>query len=96
MLKHAEKTALFLFIQERVDHKVLGTAFNFKASYPGRENVVVSVSRGKVQVNYGAKKVAMLTQGQLAPKVSNKNKPVVQKNIAVSEAAPCAAGVTLV
>jgi ferric-dicitrate binding protein FerR (iron transport regulator) len=40
-----------------------------------------------VQVNYEEKEVAMLTQGQQV-KVSNANKPVIQKKIAITEAAP--------
>ena len=84
-VKHADKQP-FLIHLGKVTIRVLGTAFNIKA-YPGREHVVVSVSRGKVQVNYGEKEVAMLTQGQQV-KVSNVNKPVVQKNITASEAAP--------
>jgi ferric-dicitrate binding protein FerR (iron transport regulator) len=65
---------------------VLGTAFNIKA-YPGREHVIVSVSRGKVQVNYNENEVATLIPGQQV-KVSNNNKRVVQKKIAITEAAP--------
>jgi transmembrane sensor len=84
-VKHADKQP-FLIHSGKVTTRVLGTAFNIKA-YPGREHVIVSVSRGKVQVNYDEKEVAMLTQGQQV-KVSNLNKPVIQKKIAVNEAAP--------
>jgi transmembrane sensor len=84
-VKHAEKIP-FIIHSGKVTTWVLGTAFNIKA-YPGRENVIVSVSRGKVQVNYDEKEVATLTQGQQV-KVSNVNKPVIQKKIAVTEAAP--------
>lgn len=81
-VKHADKHP-FLIHSGKVTTSVLGTAFNIKA-YPGREDVIVSVSRGKV-VNYDEKEVATLTQGQQV-KVSNVNKPVIQKKI--TEAAP--------
>jgi transmembrane sensor len=84
-VKHADKLP-FLIHTGKVTTMVLGTAFNIKA-YPGRENVIVSVSRGKVRVHYNEKEVATLTPGQQV-KVSNVNKPVVQKKIAVTEAAP--------
>jgi transmembrane sensor len=84
-VKHADKLP-FIIHSGKVTTRVLGTAFNIKA-YPGRENVIVSVSRGKVQVNYDEKEVATLAQGQQV-KVSNVKKTVIQKNIAVTEAAP--------
>ena len=84
-VKHADKQP-FLIHTGKVTTLVLGTAFNIKA-YPGREDVIVSVSRGKVQVNYNENEVATLTPGQQV-KVSNNNKPVVQKKIAIAEAAP--------
>ena len=84
-VKHADKQP-FLIHTGRITTLVLGTAFNIKA-YPGRESVIVSVSRGKVRVNYNEKEVATLTPGQQV-KVSNVNKPVIQKKIAIAEAAP--------
>jgi transmembrane sensor len=84
-VKHADKQP-FLIHTGKVTTLVLGTAFNIKA-YPGRENVIVSVTRGKVRVNYNEKEVATLTPGEQV-KVSNVNKPVVQKKIAISEAVP--------
>lgn len=84
-VKHANKQP-FLIHTGKITTLVLGTAFNIKA-YPGRENVIVSVSRGKVQVNLNEKEVATLTPGQQV-KVSNANKPVLQKKIAITEAAP--------
>lgn len=84
-VKHADKQP-FLIHTGNITTLVLGTAFNIKA-YPGRENVIVSVSRGKVRVNYNEKELATLTPGQQV-KVSNEFKPVVQKKIAISEAAP--------
>lgn len=84
-VKHADKQP-FLIHTGKVTTVVLGTAFNIKA-YPGRENVIVSVSRGKVRVHYDEKEVATLTPGQQV-KVSNVNKPVVQKKIAIAETAP--------
>jgi transmembrane sensor len=84
-VKHADKQP-FLIHTGKVTTLVLGTAFNIKA-YPGREHIIVSVSRGKVRVHYDKKEVATLTPGQQV-KVSNSNKPVVQKKIAVTETAP--------
>jgi len=84
-VKHADKKP-FLIHTGKVTTLVLGTAFNIKA-YPGRENITVSVSRGKVRVNYNATEVAVLTPGQQV-KVSNAPQPVVQKKTAVAEAAP--------
>ncbi|OQP67035.1 hypothetical protein A3860_01355 [Niastella vici] len=84
-VKHANKQP-FLIHTGKVTTLVLGTAFNIKA-YPGRENIIVSVSRGKVRVNYEEKEVATLTPGQQV-KVSNNNNTAVQKNIAVTETAP--------
>lgn len=84
-VKHADKIP-FLIHTGKVTTMVLGTAFNIKA-YPGRENIIVSVSRGKVRVHYDEKEVATLTQGQQV-KVSNINKPVIQKKLPVNEVAP--------
>jgi transmembrane sensor len=84
-VKHADKQP-FLIHTGKVTTLVLGTAFNIKA-YPGRENIIVSVSRGKVRVNYDEKEVATLTPGQQV-KVSNTNKQGVQKKIAPAETAP--------
>jgi len=84
-VKHADKQP-FLIHTGKVTTMVLGTAFNINA-YPGRENIIVSVSRGKVRVNYNDKEMAVLTQGQQV-KVSNTSNRVVQKKQAIAEAAP--------
>jgi ferric-dicitrate binding protein FerR (iron transport regulator) len=84
-VKHADKQP-FLIHTGKVTTMVLGTAFNINA-YPGRENIIVSVSRGKVRVNYNEKEMAVLTQGQQV-KVSNTSNTVVQKKMAITEAAP--------
>jgi ferric-dicitrate binding protein FerR (iron transport regulator) len=84
-VKHADKQP-FLIHTGKVTTMVLGTAFNIKA-YPGRENIIVSVSRGKVRVNYYEKEMAVLTQGQQV-KVSNSSNTVIQKMQAIREAAP--------
>jgi ferric-dicitrate binding protein FerR (iron transport regulator) len=84
-VKHADKKP-FLIHTGKVTTMVLGTAFNIKA-YPGRENIIVSVSRGKVRVNYEAKEVATLTQGQQV-KVNSSNNTIVQKKMAITDAAP--------
>ncbi|WP_205508411.1 FecR family protein [Longitalea arenae] len=84
-VKHADKIP-FLIHTGNVTTSVLGTAFNIKA-YPGRENIIVSVSRGRVRVHYGSKEVAILTQGQQV-RVGNVNKTVIQKKLPVHEVAP--------
>ncbi|OQP50691.1 hypothetical protein A4H97_02285 [Niastella yeongjuensis] len=84
-VKHADKQP-FLIHTGKVTTMVLGTAFNIKA-YPGRENIIVSVSRGKVRVNYNEKEMAVLTQGQQV-KVSNSINAIIQKKQAITEAAP--------
>jgi ferric-dicitrate binding protein FerR (iron transport regulator) len=84
-VKHADKQP-FLIYTGKVTTMVLGTAFNINA-YPGRENIIVSVSRGKVRVNYEANEVATLTQGQQV-KVNSNNSTVIQKKMAINEAAP--------
>jgi ferric-dicitrate binding protein FerR (iron transport regulator) len=84
-VRHADKKP-FLIHTGKVTTMVLGTAFNIKA-YPGRENIIVSVSRGKVRVNYETKEVATLTQGQQV-KVNSNNNTIVQKKMAITEAAP--------
>lgn len=84
-VKHADKKP-FLIHTGKVTTMVLGTAFNIKA-YPGRENIIVSVSRGKVRVNYEAKEVALLTQGQQV-KVNSNNNTIVQRKMTITEVAP--------
>jgi transmembrane sensor len=83
-VKHADKLP-FIIHTGKVSTLVLGTAFNIKA-YPGRENIIVSVSRGKVRVHYEENEVATLTQGQQV-KVSNAPKPLIEKKASISEAA---------
>jgi ferric-dicitrate binding protein FerR (iron transport regulator) len=83
-VKHADKQP-FIIHTGKVSTRVLGTAFNIKA-YPGRENITVSVSRGKVQVNYEEKEVAVLTKGQQV-KVSNTGNHVVEKKAIAAQAA---------
>jgi ferric-dicitrate binding protein FerR (iron transport regulator) len=83
-VKHANKVP-FIIHTGNISTTVLGTAFNIKA-YPGRKNIIVSVSRGKVRVNYEDKEVATLTQGQQV-KVSKQDSRLVEKKAAMSEAA---------
>jgi len=83
-VKHADKQP-FIIHTGKVSTRVLGTAFNIKA-YPGRENITVSVSRGKVQVNYEEKEVALLTKGQQV-KVGNTGNHVVEKKTVVTDVA---------
>ena len=83
-VKHADKLP-FIIHTGKISTTVLGTAFNIKA-YPGRKNIVVSVSRGKVRVNYADKEVAVLTKGQQV-KVNNEDSRATEKKIDVSVAA---------
>lgn len=82
-VKHADKIP-FIIQTGKVTTTVLGTAFNIKA-YPGRKDVLVSVSRGKVKVHFDDREVATLTKGQRV-KVSNTDIRLVEKKPAVTEA----------
>lgn len=84
-VQHAEN-APFIIHTGKVSTTVLGTAFNIKA-YPGQENIIVSVSHGKVRVNYGDKKPALLTQGQQV-KVNETTESAITKKAALVETAP--------
>lgn len=84
-VKHADKIP-FEIHTGKVTTVVLGTAFNIKA-YPDRKDVIVSVSRGKVKVNFDDEEVAMLTQGQQV-KVSNTDIKQIEKKQVVNDAAP--------
>lgn len=83
-VKHADKIP-FVIQTGKVTTTVLGTAFNIKA-YPGRKDVIVSVSRGKVKVNFDNLEVATLTRGQRV-KVNNTVLKPAEKKPAVNEAA---------
>ena len=78
-VKHADKTP-FIIHTGKISTTVLGTAFNIKA-YPDRENIVVSVSRGKVRVSYDNTPVATLVKGQQV-KVSSVYSTAVERKIA--------------
>ena len=82
-VKHADKWP-FIIHTGKVVTTVLGTAFNIKA-YPGQQNVVVSVQRGKVSVLKENELVATLIYGQEV-KV-NENAQAVKK---VEKAFPAA------
>ena len=82
-VKHAEEIP-FIIHTGKVATTVLGTAFNIKA-YPGRKNVVISVSRGKVKVSYDNKEVATLIKGQQVKVNSSENK-IPEKKTAVTDA----------
>ncbi|HEX4852337.1 MAG TPA: FecR domain-containing protein, partial [Puia sp.] len=83
-VRHAEKLP-FIIHTGQISTTVLGTAFNIKA-YPGRRNVMVSVSRGKVKVSRGNELLATLTKGQLL-KVGSESKDLDKKNISEGEVA---------
>jgi transmembrane sensor len=82
-VRHADKIP-FIIQTGKVSTTVLGTAFNIKA-YPGRKDVIVSVSRGKVKVNFDNREVATLTKGQRV-KVSHTDIRMVEKKPAINEA----------
>lgn len=84
-VQHAEQLP-FVIHTGKVSTTVLGTSFNIKA-YPGRRNVTVSVSQGKVSVNYGDKTPATLTKGQQL-KVDLGREIRAGKKTLVAEAAP--------
>jgi transmembrane sensor len=83
-VKHADKIP-FIVHTGKITTTVLGTAFNIKA-YPDRKDVIVSVKRGKVKVNYDNEEVALLTKGQQV-KVSNTENKTVEKKSTANEAA---------
>jgi transmembrane sensor len=78
-VKHADKIP-FIIHTGKIATTVLGTAFNIKA-YPDRENIIISVSRGKVRVSYNNTPVATLIKGQQV-KVSSLYSTTVEKKIA--------------
>jgi transmembrane sensor len=85
-VQHAEN-APFIIHTGKVSTTVLGTAFNIKA-YPGQENIIVSVSHGKVRVNYGGDKTpTLLTRGQQV-KVNEVTESAITKKAALVETAP--------
>lgn len=84
-VKHADKLP-FIIHTGKVSTMVLGTAFNIKA-YPGRENIIVSVSRGKVKVQYENQEVATLTQGQQVKVKNAGNQAAEKKTINTAPAA---------
>ncbi|WP_346318311.1 FecR domain-containing protein [Chitinophaga sp. YIM B06452] len=84
-VRHAVETP-FIIHTGKVSTTVLGTAFNIRA-YPGRKSVVVSVSKGKVSVNYGEGAPAMLTNGQQL-KVDVTRPAQSVKKLLVADAAP--------
>jgi ferric-dicitrate binding protein FerR (iron transport regulator) len=60
---HQDASRPFIIHTGKVNTKVLGTAFNIKA-YPGQENIVVTVTQGKVQVEENTNVLAVLTPGK--------------------------------
>ncbi|MGX5819891.1 FecR family protein [Chitinophaga lutea] len=84
----------FIIHTGKVSTTVLGTAFNIRA-YPGLSNIVVSVSKGKVSVQYGGPQPTTLTEGQqlkvsAMPESTKNPAPSLRSNVA--EAAPWKAG----
>lgn len=84
-VQHAEQQP-FVIHTGKVSTTVLGTAFNIKA-YPGRKNVVVSVSQGKVSVDYGENNPTTLVKGQQLKVDLGRLSPAGKKTL-IAEAAP--------
>jgi len=78
-VRHADKTP-FIIHTGKIATTVLGTAFNIKA-YPDRDNIIVSVRRGKVRVSYDNTLVATLIKGQQV-KVNSQYNAAVERKIA--------------
>lgn len=85
-VKHSDKQPFVIRTNKVVTVRVMGTAFNIKA-YTDRDNVLVSVSRGEVRVDYNDKEVAILTEGEQV-KVSNTDSMIVEKKAAISGPVP--------
>ncbi|HMH21702.1 MAG TPA: FecR domain-containing protein [Puia sp.] len=83
-VKHADRSP-FIIHTGKISTTVLGTAFNIKA-YPDRQNIIVSVSRGKVKVSYDEVLVATLISGQQV-KVNSLHNTVEEKKIAPTQVA---------
>lgn len=73
----------FIINTGKVRTRVLGTAFNIKA-VPGQEDVVVTVTRGKVQVEKEAKVLAVLTADEQI-KYDSKTEEAIEKTVDVNE-----------
>lgn len=89
-VRHADKVP-FVIHTGNVSTTVLGTAFNIKA-YPGLKNIIVSVNRGRVSVNYG-RQAATLTGGQRL-KVEREQEAAAPAAVRtnITEAAPWTSG----
>lgn len=62
-VKHADKVPFIIYLPGKTSVTVLGTAFNIKA-FPDRQQVIVSVTRGRVSVKKEDKLIKVLTVGQ--------------------------------
>lgn len=83
-VKHADKIP-FIIHTGKISTTVLGTAFNIKA-YNNLSSVTVSVSRGKVKVNYLDKEIATLTPGQQV-KVNNNGTGIADRKSGINQVA---------
>ena len=77
-VKHASEIP-FIINTGKVSTIVIGTAFNIKA-YPDQEKVTVSVKRGKVNVKYSDKQVAVLEKGDQIS-IANNNREQINRRI---------------
>jgi transmembrane sensor len=83
-VRHSEKTP-FIIYSGKISTTVLGTSFNIKA-YPDRQDIIVSVSTGKVKVSYNDIPLATLVKGQQV-KFNSRLNTVEEKKIAPAEVA---------
>jgi len=83
-VRHSEKTP-FIIYSGKISTTVLGTSFNIKA-YPDRQDIIVSVSTGKVKVSYNNVSLATLVKGQQV-KFNSRLNTMEEKKIAPAEVA---------
>ena len=83
-VRHSEKTP-FIIYSGKISTTVLGTSFNIKA-YPDRQDIIVSVSTGKVKVSYNNVSLATLIKGQQV-KFNSRLNTMEEKKIAPAEVA---------
>jgi len=83
-VRHSEK-APFIIYSGKISTTVLGTSFNIKA-YPDRQDIIVSVSTGKVKVSYNNVPLATLVKGQQV-KFNSRLNTMEEKKIAPAEVA---------
>ncbi|MFV0605979.1 MAG: FecR family protein [Niabella sp.] len=82
-VKHADKVPFIVHLPGGTAVTVLGTAFNIKA-FPDRQQLIVTVKRGKVSVSKNDKVLKVLTVGQEL-KVGMKNNSTAVNNVDIEK-----------